>query len=209
MRITSFIAAALVAVLALPAAAQDYRLPRVIAPAGFTGGANIDRLESVMAAVISGNMDLLDAQVPPAVVTVEPGQAIKVAWEYTFNAFRPVKFRLWLDGATILKNLVPTDLTVTGAAVGGTVQTFTTNDGVVPAFTSAQVGTHTLTLTSYDASTNGGTSLTESDKGPATITFNVGFTTAPPPPAGFRTIVIKLALGPNGEVRFLGTSEVK
>jgi hypothetical protein len=125
--------------------------------------------------------------------TMEPGAPVRLAWDYETAQLttHPVQFRLWLDG-NVIKNFTSADLDST---VGATLTTFTTKAGVLPSFTIAQIGKHTLSLTAYDAIDM------ESDKNDLAIV--VGWTSAPKPPIGLRTFTLKVALDPaTGEVRF-------
>ncbi len=200
---------ALVTLLQLP-------LPSVPLPPDFTGGANIERLAIDLEGVIRGEMPdvppptfpLTGFGVQPAAITLEPGQAFQLEWTRTYAPFRPVKFRLWLNGA-IIKNFSAADLTVVGGNVQGTLQTFTTNVGVIPPFTGDQLGAHTLALTAYDAATAGGTASTESKPEDMALPVTVGFTTPPPPPTGARVITIKLAQALDGTWRLISVVEEK
>ena len=128
------------------------------------------------------------------------GQVIRVEWQRRLDIFRPVKVRLWLDGA-IVKNFVTADLTVTGANVHGTTQTFSTNAGVIPPFTADQIGPHTFALTWYDANGTGGSSTLESRPEDVSLPVVVGFTTPPPPGTGFKISGVTAQLAADGTVK--------
>jgi hypothetical protein len=190
----------------------DDRLPRVVYPEGWTGGADIAFLERITAHVRAGIQPLDEP--PPTqtpVVTIQPGDALRFEWNYTFNPVRLVKFRLWLD-TEIYKNFVTADLTATsptGTFLPGTVVTVTTNPGAIPPFTDKHLGTHTLSLTAYDAASEGLGPFNESLREEMAIPIEVAFTTRPPAPFSGKVFIVKLAMGDDGMLRVVSITEEK
>lgn len=125
---------------------------------------------------------------------IEPGQSVRLAWFYPNVDLtnHPVKFRLYLDGI-VVKNFVAADL----ETIAGTTDTeFRTKAGVLPSFTTAQVGKHTWSLTAYDD--------IGLESGKTDLAITVGWTTAPKPPSGFKLFTPIVAMDPlTGEVRIV------
>jgi hypothetical protein len=137
------------------------------------------------------------APAPAASVSVKPGDPIRLAWNYDAAslAARPVQFRLYIDGVVAV-NFKSTDVTSSVDATGAT--TFTTNSGVVAAWTAQQRGTHLYELAAYDA---------ESESAKASLPIVVGFGVAPAPPTGLRPYTVQGTVGPNGEVTLVFTPQ--
>jgi len=173
-------------------------LPRIVSvPEGFTGGADIAVIARGMAGVLAG--ELPAEQTGP--VTIEPGVVYRLEWQRKYDLWRPVKVRLWLDGA-IIKNFTAADLTVTGPAIQGDLQSFSTNAGVIPPFTGEQLGNHTLALTWYDAGPSG-SSVLETKPEDAALAVTVAFTSPPPTGTGMKVITIKVGEQADGSFKLL------
>lgn len=136
------------------------------------------------------------AQAAPAPsVTVKPGEAIRLAWNYPAAdlTVRPVQFRLYVDGVVSL-NFKSSDIASTTDAAGQV--TFTTNAGVVPSWTAAQRGTHLYELAAYD---------TEGESAKSGLSIGVGFGTPPNPPLQLRPYTVTGSVSANGEITLLLT----
>ena len=143
--------------------------PNINYPPGFTGGAKVDHLMSVMTSVESGML-----QTGP---TVAPGEAGQLAWDYTVDPNRPVKFRLYVDGI-VVRNFTTSDLTESVGTTPGTF-TYTTNPGVLVPFTTSQLGPHVLAITAYDS---------RGESARLELAITVAYDTPPASPFGLRWI---------------------
>lgn len=118
---------------------------------------------------------------------IPPGVSVQLQW--TDDYIIEPTFKLYLD-TVLVRTFASADLIKDTVA-----HTFTTKPGIVPAFTVAQLGAHTWSLSA---------SYTIFESGKVDIPLSIAFTTAPALPKGFK-VVRPLTLVFNektGELRF-------